>query len=392
MGGIIIIIWRISQIIFWVLYSPYHNSYLGINSGSRTTVITLTGFEQQQLWTFTQSKPEPISTGSLDMYNNDCQYGQGNCKAFRWQRFFSSLSWLTTIQYIGKDIDITQPSDITNRFHDIHSLDPHRRYPHLFAQYIWPSTKKDSTNTGLAHITRSNTIKLGEEGIRYSCDMNKIEKISHLTYSEFLQALNDHNPEYRYPCNTDDLAHALAFNYYHYLKDTKKSSLYYMVASFHDHTPSITVSMPAIIQWKDGNNKISAFLWYDRLQNNYKELKKTDLPDDKRKQIEDTVKTAIKKMSTEFSLFILTQATKLATEKKANESCIHSTSCLTNQGYIATAIRQITANCTTDKLSCEILHIGQDAGFIISTSIISPDQTMHYIRKPEDNIWQLSPR
>jgi hypothetical protein len=78
--------------------------------------------------------------------------------------------------------------------------------------------------------------------------MDKIEKISHLTYPEFLQAIADHNPDYRYPCSTDELAHALAFNYYHYLDNIEQASLYYMVASFHDETPKITLSMPAIIQ------------------------------------------------------------------------------------------------------------------------------------------------
>ena len=78
--------------------------------------------------------------------------------------------------------------------------------------------------------------------------MNKVEKISKLSYTEFLKAIDDHNPEYRYPCNSDELAHALAFNYYHYLGNIEKASLYYMVASFHDETPKITLSMPAIIQ------------------------------------------------------------------------------------------------------------------------------------------------
>jgi hypothetical protein len=100
----------------------------------------------------------------------------------------------------------------------------------------------------MTKLTRQNTIKIGEEAIDYECDRNKINKIAKLSYQEFLNAITDKNPDYRYPCYSDDLPHALAFNYYYYIDDPKNASLYYMVASFHDNTPSITLSMPAIIQ------------------------------------------------------------------------------------------------------------------------------------------------
>ncbi len=387
----IILLWwlrRISQIIFSVLYSPYQNNYLGIRPWAWANSITRIGFEQQQLTRFMTSKPITIATSHLESFNTNCKYGLGNCHAFRWQDLMTAFAWLNTIQYIGKDIDITQPSDITNRFYELHSLNPHRRYPHLFAQYIWPSTKKDWSDQNLARITRDNTVKIGEEGIRYSCDMDKIEKISHLTYPEFLQAIADHNPDYRYPCSTDELAHALAFNYYHYLDNIEQASLYYMVASFHDETPKITLSMPAIIQWRNGNNKVSAFLRYDRLQNNYKNLKNKDLPDDKRKQIEDNVTTAIQKMVSEFSMYILTESTKLAIEKKANKACIHSTSCLKDNWYISTVISQIESSCSKDQISCEFLLIGKKSGWIKSNGTLThPDKVMEYSRKEKDNLW-----
>ncbi len=382
---------RISQIIFSVLYSPYQPSHAGIGSGTWTQYITQTGFFYNQLIAFTSSKPLPITTGVLDSYNEACPYGAWTCNAFAWQRIFSAFSRLTIIQYIGKDVDVSQPSDITNRFHNLHSLNPHRRYPHLFAQYIWPSSKKSETNVTWWRITRENTVKIGEAGIRYSCDMDKIKKISDLTYTEFLQAIADHNPDYRYPCSTDELAHALAFNYYHYLDDVKNASLYYMVASFHDETPKITLSMPAIIQWREWNNKVSAFLRYDRLQNTYKELKKKDLPDDKYKQIENNVTTAIQKMVSEFSLHILTQATKLAIEKKASTSCIHSLSCLRANGYISSIISQIQSSCTTDQISCEILSIGKESDWIQNNGTLThPDPSTTYTRKENENLWWLS--
>lgn len=240
----------------------------------------------------------------------------------------STFARLNTIQYIAKEIDLNQPSNITNNFYTLHTLNPSRVYPHRFAQYIGPSSKKYTDNNELTKLTRTNTILIGEAGIRYSCDMKKIDKISKLNYQEFLQAIAEHNPEYRHPCTSDDLAHALAFNYYHYLDNIEKSVLYYMVASFHDDTPKITLSMPAIMQGREGNNKISAFLWYDRLQNNYKEMNKKDIPDDKYEQLKNNVTTATQKMVSEFALYMLTKATTKAIAQKETPSCAHSLTCL----------------------------------------------------------------
>jgi hypothetical protein len=167
--------------------------------------------------------------------------------------------------------------------------------------------------------------------------------------------------------------------------------LYYMVASFHDETPKITLSMPAIIQWREGNNKISAFLRYDRLQNNYKELKNKDLPDDKYKQLEANVTTAIQKMVSEFSMYILSQSTKLAIDKKANESCIHSASCLKSNWYISTVIDQIESSCSKDHIACEILSIGKESGWIKwNGTLIHPDKSMEYSRKETDQLWWVN--
>ena len=388
---IILWIWWISQIIFSVLYSPTKNWHLGIGSGSWTNAIAMTGFEQQQFLDFTQSTPKDIITWWLQDYNKRCKYWSGNCIWFLGQDLLSAFKWINTIQYIGKDVDISKPSDITNRFNDINNLNPKRRYPYLFAQYIWPS-KKDNLNNEMTKITRKNTIKIWEQWISYQCDKNKIEKIAKLQYKEFLNALDSKNPQYRYPCQSDDLAHALAFNYYHYMDDPIKSSLYYMVASFHDQTPLITVSMPAIIQWRDWNNKISAFLRYDRLQNNYQELKKKDLPDDKYKQIEKSVDTAIKKMVSEFSLYILTQASMLWTSKKLSNECIQSLSCLQKNNLISESIAQIKNNCMTDKISCEILSLWTQLWWIKNnwTLVYPVDLGMKYNRNTKQAIWRIS--
>ena len=387
---LLVLLW-LSQVIFSVLYSPSKDNHLGISSWEWTSIISSTWFEQQQLINFTNSKPTEITENIFDKYNSQCTYWKWNCNWFIGKDFMSSLSWLETIQYIAKDVDLTQPSDITNRFYDIHRLNPKRRYPHLFAQYIWPVAKKDEANKELSKISRENTIKIGEAWISYSCDKEKIERISKLNYQEFLQAIADHNPDYRYPCNTDELAHALAFNYYHYLNDVKKASLYYMVASFHDETPKITLSMPAIIEWREWNNKISAFLRYDRLQNNYKELADKDLTDDRRKQIEDNVNLALQKMVSELSLHILSKASLLAKEKKETDLCIYSNNCLRKNWYINNVISEIKTNCNKDKISCEILSLWEKSKRIKkSWELVYPiSKDMEYAWDQKKSVWWI---
>lgn len=385
---IILLVWWVSQVIFSVLYSPAKDAHLGIGSGSWTNNITMTGFEKQQFLNFKNSIPKDITTWWLHDYNSKCTYWSGNCISFIGQDFSSAISWISTIQYIGKDVDISQPSDITNKFNTINNLNPKRWYPYLFAQYIWPSKKNDS-NSDITKLTRENTIKIGEEGIDYQCDRNKINKIATLDYQKFLDAIADKNPEYRYPCKSDELAHALAFNYYHYMDNPIKSSLYYMVASFHDETPSITLSMPAIIQWREWNNKISAFLRYDKLHNHYKDLKKKEIPDDKRAKIEENIDTAMKKMVSEFSLHILTRASELWKSRKLSTNCTHSIACLKENNLISEIITQIKNTCKTDTISCEILSLWIQSEWIKNnwTLIYPVDLGMKYSWKEDKNIW-----
>lgn len=348
----------------------------------------MTWFEQQQFINFKNSIPKEINTWGLHDYNSKCKYWSGNCIFFRWQQFFSTINWMNTIQYIWKDVDISQPSDITNKLNTINNLNPKRWYPYLFTQYIWPS-KKNDLNNETTKITRENTIKIWENGISYQCDKDKIDKISTLTYQEFLDAIADKKSEYRYPCKSDELAHALAFNYYYYMDNPIKSSLYYMVASFHDETPSITLSMPAIIQWREWNNKISSFLWYDKLNKHYKDIKKTDLPNDKRIKIEWDIDTALKKMISEFSLHILAQASDLWKNKKLSNTCIKSVNCLKENNLISEVITTIKNNCKTDKISCEILSLWYELWWIKNnwTLIYPVDLGMKYGWKEDKNIW-----
>lgn len=306
----------------------------------------------------------------------------------RWQSLLASINRLQTIQYIWQKIDTQNPNDLTNHIDHINNRNPNRNYPYLFVQYIWPSSKNN--NTWLSYITRENTTTIGEQGIKYSCDMNKIEKIKTLDYKSFIKAIEERDNQYRYPCTNWDLAHALAFNYYYYLQNNEKASLYYMVASFHDNIPLMTISMPAIIIGRDGKHKTSAFLRYDRLQSAYNRLEKT-INTDEQNNIQSLIDKSLKEMVSEYSLHIIDQAMSLAKNDSLPPSCLHSLSCLQNNNYITHTIDSITKNCNSDNISCQIINLGKEYKRINdSWNLIYPsDTTMIYSRDQEINQWWI---
>lgn len=228
-------------------------------------------------------------------------------------------------------MNTNEPSDITNRFASLSDIQPKRYYPYILLQYLG-NPSKESPDKEYAQIARDNTIALGEKGIRYYCDTDKIKRIEQLDYPSFIQALESKNDEYRYPCKGGELAHTLAFNYYYYLGNASQSSLYYKVASFHDDVPMITASMPAIIEGKEGNNKTSAYLRYDQWSSAGEKYKnKKNLNADEIASLEASMDKSLKKMVSEFSLYLLSQATSLAEEQGREESCTIDYTCLQGQ-------------------------------------------------------------
>lgn len=354
-------------------------------------MITDIWFKEQQLNNLTNNIPHTIDNDTIwDKYNTICKSSWKTCNIIRWQRFLASINRLQTIQYIGQKIDIQNPNDLTNHIDHINNRSPNRDYPYLFAQYIGPSSK-NSNSTWLSYITRENTARIGEQRIEYNCDINKIEKIKKLDYKSFIKAIETHDNKYRYPCKNWDLVHALAFNYYYYLQNSEKASLYYMVASFHDNIPLMTLSMPAIIIWREGNHKTSAYLRYDRLQSAYNQIKQTSNIDEQN-NIQSLIDKSLKEMISEYSLYIINQSMKSAEKDNISTDCLHSLSCLQNNNYITHTIDSITKNCNSDRISCEIINLGKEYKRISSSEklIYPSDKTMIYARDEENNKWWIA--
>ena len=390
---IIWIFWWTSQIIFDVLYSTQQESYLAIDQGNRIKNIASSGgYFEQHVDLFTSSKPTPLESNTLSKFQDTCKYGQGNCNAFFWQDMLSSFRWITAIQHIAQEVNTNEPSDITNRFASLTDIKPRRYYPYILLQYLGnPSLETDDKEH--AKIARDNVIALGEKGIGYYCDSNTIAAINTLNYTSFIKALETKDPQYRYPCTQWwELAHTLAFNYYYYLWDSEKASLYYKIASFHDDVPLITSSMPALIQWKDGNNKTSAYLRYDQFSsaaNKYNN--KENLNPDEISSLESSMDKSIKKMVSEYSLYILWQASTLAQEKWVEESCYHKLSCLESQSYIQNIIISTEKQCKNNKIDCDIINYGKKNKWITDKKLNYYDKntSLDYKRNIDKNLWNI---
>lgn len=384
---LIIFLRWISEVGFAIQYSTAKDSYLWLKSGDRVYKLAPKwGYFEQQIDNFTNSKPLPYQTSIIGKYQAQCPYGIGNCSAFLWQDALSAFYRIDSIQYIAKDVDIRSPSDLTNRLALLHDSSPQRYYPYILTQYIWPTTKSSfETEPVEARLTRDNTILLWEKGIDSLCDKNRIEWINSLEYSNFIKELQNPESKYRYPCPLWwELAHTLAFNYFYYDGNPEKAILYYKVASFHDDIPAITSSMPAIIEWNEGNHKISAYLRYDQFSNsihNYSNNKE-NLREDELNSLERTMKKSLEKTGEEFNLYLLDEASALALEDNNND-CATSKNCLEQQSYLQNTIRRIEDNCTLDPIACEILAIGKENDRISSSTIYPTHPDKSYIWNTE---------
>ncbi len=384
---VLIIFWRISQIIFDVMYSTTKKSYLWLSHGQRVTSLAPDGWYFEYHFNyFTTSKPSPLKDTSISRFQDQCTYGQGNCYGFFGQDILSSFRWINAIQYIAQQVDTNEPSDITNRFESLFAIQPKRYYPYIILQYLGVPSLQTQDQIH-ATISWDNTVLLWEKGIRYYCNRDMLQKIKELSYQSFIEKLETKDPNYRYPCSQGgELAHTLAFNYYYYLSDNEKASFYYKVAAFHDNVAAITKSMPALIEGKIGNNKISAYLWYDQWSsamekyNNNKNLNPDEIA-----SLESTMEKAFQKMVSEYSLYLITQASHSAGEQGESQECQQTLACLQKNWYIKQQLTAVEQNCanSTD-IDCQIVRYGKEKKWIQSNGVlISPDQKSSYIRKDD---------
>lgn len=356
---------QIAQMIFSIAYNPLQHSHRGIPSGNRTRYITSTGFQQSQQSTYISTIPTIINTtGTIKTYNKNCIFWLGQCQSIIFQQSKAILTWLNTIQYIGKNMNTSLVNNLTNHIDSVITFAPKRTYPYILANILWPTIDTEQKSTWVI-LTWENSVALGEEWILYTCDIDKIKKIQELTYTKFLEAIRKRDKELWNPCQDYRLPHILAFNYYQYLHNNQKAELYYKVAAMHDEVPSITSAMPAIIQSNQWDYLTSASIRYDRFQESKKqyqqESQQHNRSDDKLYQFKKETEHSLQKTVQQTLLYILS----LTYPRWLSD--IHS---IINNKDINTTISTILQNCTQDPLLCELIQLSLQSWAISQTGSI----------------------
>jgi hypothetical protein len=127
-----------------------------------------------------------------------------------------------------------------------------------------PKYSDNEINEELQQNSWEETIRLGQRGIQMSCDADRADVILAMDDQTFIQEVENQESVLRNPCQTYELPHTLAFNYFYYLNDLEGAIKYYKLAAFHDEAPTITASMPTILRGRQGQHLISAQLWLDK--------------------------------------------------------------------------------------------------------------------------------
>lgn len=96
----------------------------------------------------------------MSRYNTKCVYGQGRCQIFAFQYLVAAVKRLDTIQFIGKYVIASAPSDVSNRLIDVTRLSPYRSYPYIFGVIVGPTANKEYSDTTGKQLSRINTVKL----------------------------------------------------------------------------------------------------------------------------------------------------------------------------------------------------------------------------------------
>ena len=336
--------------------------------------------------------PDTSLLNSYNLYNRSQHTDQ---IAFAHQAIRADLDRLRNIQYVGKAMLNTTNPQLYARLNNLTNLSPYRSFPYAFGQLLIPQPTSDTTTTDdYKKTTRQNTAFLGQKGIYYSCDEQKVDTIEALPAKDFVTTIAKRDAlrsALQTPCADYHLPHYLAFVYFHYIDDPAQSSNYYRIAAFDPNAPTITASMPSIIMGRLGQHIASAYTRYSQRQSilsatgNQASFGFTN-PD-----------TLLAKAVFEVQLNIIEQAAILDTTKE----CLQDYPCLVQNGFVGLALSHSSADCATnaadpkaDHTICNLLQLGiQHQRITTDGSLVYPlDPGMDFARYTPYNTRWISPR
>lgn len=168
--------------------------------------------------------------------------------------------WLSAIQYVGENaLSSAYKKYLYEMLNLVTDLSPAFEYPYeiglLLLPEVNPRYEKLSETEIQANIEKA--VKLGEKGLKYSCDPKKTAAI--LSETELSKIWTEE--KYADPCGNAMIPYYLAYVEYWNRKNADKASDYYRIAAANRDAPKGARIMSAIMRGKSGNREKSILMF-----------------------------------------------------------------------------------------------------------------------------------
>ncbi len=255
---------------------------------------------------------------------------------------------------------------------NITNLSPYSDYPYVFWQLLIPQAKVSLDNKKITkeiETSWKNAYLLAKKWIIFTCDASKVEKITSLSLTGFLQTVYNTGlrESLESPCKNYENAYYWWFNAFYYSNDIETAASFYKIASFNLGVPTMAPLMVAIVYGRWGQHYKSAILWFER----YNDIKDDAEYDEILAKDADK---AMKKSVMELQLQLLTEASEIVAgtgniDMFKENQCETTYSCLVEKEAIKKSIMNLYTNTCWGKneeknIWCAILTIGLKNGRI----------------------------
>jgi len=346
-GGIVLI--AILGVANWLNHS------LSYSSESK---LPLAGFyswtDYRHFWALVSAQPLYLwQDSAFDAYKKWCHEQGKNCAVMPFEQMIADWIWMGSIQYVGSSLSKFKSTGLYEYLQNLTTLSPYWIEPYTFWELLLPiadTYRKNISSAEAIQLSYRQAVDIGEKGVFFNCDKQKIQKILQLddrTFFETVNAKNEIWQELKNPCTEYRLPYLHAFNRFYYLKDPKKAYEYYKISAFVEDAPGAAAKMVGVVQSRLGFHQKAFNLRLDRLVSLVKALEQgwgnLELQTDQ-------IVQAYKKLIYEVELILLQQAQEVAPEQIKKDYVA-----LVKEGVLAKVINQKIKECLQNAKNKQLL-------------------------------------
>ncbi len=302
-----------------------------------------------------QKQPSVFFTApAFPEYVKWCHDNKKLCSVLPIQQIYADMQWLGSIQFVGGQANPNELLGLSKLLDNLSNLAPYWQYPYAFGQLLVPMPKMAEWRSPDDMIKQSweDAKVLSNKWEYYTCDPQKISKISGLDHENFITKVYDTSMQdgFKNPCPSYERSHYAAFNAFYFRKDSEESARNYKVSSFTEWSPWLAPIMAALVYGRWGEHIKSASIWYDKFLSFQQRGDQNEI-------ITKEMNEALKKAVFELQLQIITEA-----DNASNKQCKQSFDCLVENGHIKKSIlNSYNTICKkgtdVNNLRCELLNI-----------------------------------